>query len=409
MTRRSVIVGAGHGGSQLSVSLRQEGYDGEIVLVSDEPDLPYHRPPLSKSYLKSPDAGGLVLRAENAYRDANVELVSGVRAIKIDAAAQTVELSDGQVLPYSELVLATGARARIPDLPGVDLEGVVTLRTIMDARSIRERIDSIDSVAIVGGGFIGMEMAHSFVGLGKKVTLIEAAPRVLARSVAPIVSAHVERRSREAGIDILTDVQLAGLEGENGRVSAVTTSDGRTIAADLVVLGIGAIPNVELARDAGLLLDNGIVVNESLQSSAAGIWAIGDCVSYDHKQAKRRVRLESVQNATDQARHLARVLVGRETAYDEVAWFWSDQGDMKLQTAGLCFDADRALVSGSPEDNAFSVYHFRGDELIAVDSVNKPADHMVARRLLAAGVSPTEADIAAGPQRMKELSGGRAR
>jgi 3-phenylpropionate/trans-cinnamate dioxygenase ferredoxin reductase subunit len=405
MSNRCVIIGAGHGGSQAAVSLRQEGYDGEIVLISDERDLPYHRPPLSKTFLKSSDADGLMLRAQAVYDDNRITLELGVRADAIDVGAKTVTLSDGRVLEWSDLIIATGARARMPDLPGIDLAGVVTLRTIDDARTIRDKMASAQNVAIVGGGFIGMEMAHSCKLMGKDVTLIEAAPRVLARSVAPIVSTHVEQRSRAAGIDVMTGVGLEEITGADGRATGVRLGDGRTVAADLVVLGIGAVANVELAQDAGIELDNGIVVDGAMRTSAPHVYAIGDCVSFEHKQSGRRLRLESVQNATDQARHVAAVIAGKGDDYAQVPWFWSDQGDMKLQTAGLALDTDETIVSGEPQANSFSVYHFAGKVLVAVDSINRPADHMIARRLLAAGISPTTQDIADGAARLKELAG----
>ncbi|WP_113156594.1 NAD(P)/FAD-dependent oxidoreductase [Nitratireductor sp. OM-1] len=403
MVERCIIVGGGHGGSQAAVSLRQEGYSGEIVLVSDEKDLPYHRPPLSKSYLKTPDGEGLVLRTEAVYRDNAVELELGVHAERIDVDGKRLIVADGRELGFTDLVLATGARARMPQLPGMEFDGIVTLRTMEDARRIRAAMPMVENVVIVGGGFIGMEMAHSCIGLGKSVTLIEAAPRVLARSVAPVVSAHVEERSRSAGIDLITSAQLAAIHGEGGKVVAVSTADGRRFDADMVVMGIGAVPNVELAAEAGLEVANGVVVDPNLRSSAPHIYAIGDCVSFDHHQLGERVRLESVQNATDHARHIARVLTGGGRPYAEVAWFWSDQGDMKIQTAGLAAGADSLIVSGASEDNAFSVYHFRGEKLVAVDSINRPADHMIARRLLGAGINPSAADIAEGAQRLKQL------
>ncbi|PWK61772.1 FAD-dependent oxidoreductase [Aminobacter sp. AP02] len=404
MEERCIIVGAGHAGSQAAVSLRQEGYLGEIILIDDEADIPYHKPPLSKAYLKAPDASSLVLRPEAVYRDNSIELLLGAHVSTICVDDRKLALSDGRQIGWTDLILATGARARIPDLVGVGARGVVSLRSIADARLIRDMMAGIDNVVIVGGGFIGMEMAHSCSVLGKKVTLIEAAPRVLGRSVAEVVSTHVKARSRAAGIDVFTGVQVAAFEEKDGRIEAVRTVDGRRFEAEMVVLGVGAVPNVELAIEAGLAVDNGIVVDSHLRSSAPHVYAIGDCAIYNHHHVGRRIRLESVQNATDQARHVARSIAGRPGPYRDVAWFWSDQGDMKLQTAGLSFDADRHFTSGNPEENAFSVYHFQGTRLLAVDSVNRPADHMIARRLLAAGVSPTEADIAAGPQHLKQLA-----
>ncbi|MCO7736557.1 NAD(P)/FAD-dependent oxidoreductase [Brucella intermedia] len=403
MDERCIIIGAGHAGSQAAISLRQEGYAGEIVLINDETDIPYHKPPLSKSYLKAPEGGGLVLRPESAYRDNNIEMMFGHRVDAVSIADKKATLDDGRVLSWSELIFATGARARIPNLSGVELDGVFTLRRMEDARRIAAAMPSVENVVIIGGGFIGLEMAHSAIALGKKTVLIEAAPRVLGRSVATHISAHVEARSRAASITVLTGLGVTAIEGEKGRVTGVEAADGTIFPADMVVIGTGAVPNVELAVMAGLAIDNGIVVDENLRTSASHVYAIGDCVSYDHFQAGRRVRLESVQNATDQAKHVARTIVGREAPFREIAWFWSDQGDMKLQTAGLSFDADRHILSGNPEENAFSIFHFAGDRLLAVDSINRPADHMIARRLLAAGISPNEADIAAGAARLKEM------
>lgn len=403
MDNRCIIIGAGHAGSQAAISLRQEGYVGEIVLINDEQDIPYHKPPLSKSYLKAPESGILVLRPENTYRDNNIEMLFGRRVDGVSLTDKTITLDEGTVLAWSELVFATGARARIPDVSGADLDGVVTLRRLSDARHMAEMMPNVQNVVIIGGGFIGLEMAHSAIALGKKTVLIEAAPRVLGRSVATHISAHVEARSRAADITLLTGLGVTSIVGENGRVTGVTAADGTVYPADMVVLGTGAVPNVELAIQAGLSIDNGIVVDEHLRTSVEHVYAIGDCVSYDHFHAGRRVRLESVQNATDQAKHVARSIVGRGTPFRDVAWFWSDQGDMKLQTAGLSFDADRHILSGNLEDNAFSVFHFAGDRLVAVDSINRPADHMIARRLLAAGINPTEEDIAAGAARLKEL------
>nr|WP_312967948.1 FAD/NAD(P)-binding oxidoreductase [Brucella intermedia] len=403
MDERCIIIGAGHAGSQAAISLRQEGYAGEIILINDETDIPYHKPPLSKSYLKAPEGGGLVLRPESAYRDNNIEMMFGYRVDAVSIADKTVTLDDGRILSWSELIFATGARARIPNLSGVELDGVFTLRRMEDARRIAAAMPSVENVVIIGGGFIGLEMAHSAIALGKKTVLIEAAPRVLGRSVATHISAHVEARSRAASITVLTGLGVTAIEGEKGSVTGVEAADGTIFPADMVVIGTGAVPNVELAVMAGLAIDNGIVVDENLRTSASHVYAIGDCVSYDHFQAGRRVRLESVQNATDQAKHVARTIVGREAPFREIAWFWSDQGDMKLQTAGLSFDADRHILSGNPEENAFSIFHFAGDRLVAVDSINRPADHMIARRLLAAGISPSEADIAAGAARLKEM------
>jgi len=400
---RVIIVGAGHGGSQAAASLRQEGYSGRIALVNDETELPYHKPPLSKAFLKSPDGGSQMLRPESFYRENEVDLVFGRRVAKIDRQTGTVVLDDGASLPFTHVVLATGSRPRLPPIDGLALEGVFTLRNFADAGRIRQATEAAGSAVVVGGGFIGMEIAHTLAGLGKHVTLLEMAPRVLGRSVAPAISSYADSRARQAGIDVRIETGVAGIEGANGHVDAVRLADGTRVPADLVVLGTGVVPNVELAAEAGLQIANGIVVDEAMRTADPRILALGDAASFYHWHAARPVRLESVQNASDQAKHAARTITGRASPYREVPWFWSDQGDIKLQTAGLSFEADRFVASGNPEDNAFSVWHFSGPRLLAVDSINRAADHMIARRLLAAGVSPTDADIAAGAPRLKEL------
>lgn len=401
---RVIIVGAGHGGSQAAASLRQEGFAGRISLVNDETELPYHKPPLSKTFLKTPDGGSQMLRPESFYRDNDVDLVFGRRVASIDRQAGTVALDDGSSLPFSHVILATGARPRLPQIEGVALDGVFALRNFADAGRIRQRTEAAQSAVIVGGGFIGMEIAHTLAGLGKQVTLLEMAPRILGRSVAPAISAHADTRARAAGIDLRVGTGVAGIEGSNGHVEAVRLADGSRIPADLVILGTGVVPNVELAAEAGLEICNGIAVDEAMRTADPRILALGDAASFHHWHARRPVRLESVQNASDQAKHAARTITGRAGAYRDVPWFWSDQGDIKLQTTGLSFDADRFVVSGNPDDNAFSVWHFAGPRLVAVDSINRAADHMIARRLLAAGVDPTDADIAAGAPRLKELA-----
>lgn len=384
-----VIVGAGHGGSQAAISLRQEGYDGPLALVCEETDLPYHKPPLSKTFLKTPDAALQPLRGEKAYEDNAVTLRLGTRVEAIDAPARRLSLRGAAPIGFDRLVLATGARPRRLAVPGHDLDGVFYLRSSHDARLLRDAIPAAGSAVVIGGGFIGLEAAASLAQLGKEVTVIETAGRLLGRAVAGAVSSHMAAMHRALGVRLLTDASVERIEGVR-RVAAVVTGAGKRIGADLVIVGIGAEPAVELAGQAGLACDNGVVVDADagFTASAPLIHAIGDCAAYGHWQADRRLRLESVQNATDHARHMARALVGNRASYRDVPWFWSDQGPVKLQMAGLSFGADRQVISGSPEAGGFSVYHFRGERLMAVDSVNRPGDHMLARRMLAAGFSP---------------------
>lgn len=397
-----VIVGAGHAGSQCAASLREAGYKGTVTLISDEAETPYHKPPLSKAFLKDPQAGPQVLRAESFYADHGIELLQRHGVEAIDCAARQIHCTGGLTRTYDHLVLATGTRPRIPDLAGVELKGVFALRSLDDAIRLRNAAAAANGVVIIGGGFIGMEAAFTLAGLGKSVTVVEAAPRILGRAVAPVISKHVHARAEATGVRILTGTMPENIEGD-GSVSAVRVSTGELLPADLVVIGIGVIPNTELAEAAGIACDNGILVDARMRTSDPNILAIGDCCNFHHWQADRAVRLESVQNATDQAKQAAKTIMGGEEEYREVPWFWSDQGDMKLQMVGLSFDPDRYLISGNPEENAFAVYHFADDRLIAVDTVNRPADHMLGRKFIEAGFTPPDADILEGPAKLKQL------
>jgi 3-phenylpropionate/trans-cinnamate dioxygenase ferredoxin reductase component len=397
-----VIIGAGHGGSQAAVSLRQEGYDGPLTLISEEPDVPYHKPPLSKAFLKTPNMAPTVLRAESIYADNRITLRLSTRVEAIDLRSRQLTLAGGTSQWFDRLVLATGARARRLPVPGHDLPGVFYLRTASDARALRAALADAQSVVVIGGGFVGLEAAASVAGLGREVTVIEAMDRLLARVVAPAMSARMAELHASLGVRLLLGKAVARIDGEK-RVSAVVTAEGERLAADMVIVGIGAVPDIALAEAAGLACDNGIVVGADLQTPVPGVYAIGDCAAYPHWQAGKRLRLEAVQNATDHARHVARGIVGKRADYREVPWFWSDQGPAKLQMVGLAIGADRQVISGSVENLAFSLWHFRGTQLLAVDSINRAAEHMLGRRMLAAGFSPDDALIAAGPAAMKAV------
>ncbi|MGO4833267.1 NAD(P)/FAD-dependent oxidoreductase, partial [Rhizobiaceae sp. 2RAB30] len=387
MAKGVVIVGAGHGGAQAAASLRQEGYEGPVTLVSDETDVPYHKPPLSKAFLKTAGLEPQILRSENFYRDHAIELGLGVRVDAIDPARRTIAFERGGELGFDHLILATGARPRRLDVRGAGLDGVFYLRSARDARALRDAAVAAGTVVVVGGGFIGLEVAASLTLLGKRVGVIEAAPRLLGRAVAATVSTHAAALQAELGTCVLTSTGVERILGDR-KVSGVVTSTGETLAADLVIVGVGAEPNTELAAQAGLVCDNGITVDAHLQTSRPGIYAIGDCAAFEHWQAGRRLRLESVQNATDQARHVAGAIVGRQAGYREIPWFWSDQGPTKLQMVGLSIGADRQVLNGAPEDKAFSIYHFQGSRLLAVDSGTGRGGHRLGRRLRAAGFEP---------------------
>ena len=389
-----VIVGGGHGGSQIAASLREKGYEGKLTLVTAEPDLPYQRPPLSKAYLKTLDHDLLPLRPESFYLKNDIDLRLATLATAIDQRAGALKLADGSSLPFDRLALAPGARPRVPAIEGINLDGVFYLRDAADARVLRERLHQAENVVVVGGGFIGLEIAATARLLGKSVSVLEAADRLMGRVVAPEISRHFLNLHRGWGSDVRLDTPIGCIIGEAGSVVAVETASGARIAADIVVIGIGVVANVELAADAGLTIDNGILVDLFLVTSAPNIVAVGDCVSFDHWQLGRPVRLESVQNAVDQGKSAAATLLGNRQSYREVPWFWSDQGDVKLQMVGLSTDATTSVLRGKPDDGAFSVFHYSQDRLAAIDSVNRAGDHMVGRRLMAAGLALTQEQAA---------------
>jgi 3-phenylpropionate/trans-cinnamate dioxygenase ferredoxin reductase component len=384
-----IVVGGGHGGSQVTASLRSEGYDGALTLVTAEPDIPYQRPPLSKAFLKEPAHALLPLRPESFYQKNDIRLMLSTEAVAVERQTRTLILADGRALPFDRLVLAPGARPRMPAIEGLGLANVFALRVAEDARRIRERLYAASDVVVVGGGFIGLEIAATARLLGKTVTVLEAVDRLMGRVVAPEISAYFLALHRGWGSDVRLGTPVGRIVGDSaGSAAAVETASGDRIPADMVVIGIGVVPNVELAKSAGLAIDNGVVVDDYMASSEAEVLAIGDCAAFQHWELGRRIRLESVQNAVDQAKTAAKTLVGKCEPFRDVPWFWSDQGDVKLQMAGLPFNATRSVRRGNPESGSFSVFHFEGERLVAVDSVNRAADHMVGRRLIGAGISP---------------------
>ncbi len=396
-----VIIGAGHAGVQAAASLREEGYDGPVTLVGDENELPYHKPPLSKTFIKDPAAQPQMLRAEIFYANNHIDLRLGASVERIDLSARRLELAGGAALPFDAAILATGSRPRELKLAGAELAGVLSLRSVADARAIRELSAAIEDVVILGGGFIGLEIAATLRLGGRNVTVVEAQERLLGRAVAPAISAHVRQRLEAMGIRVLTQTTIERLEGDNGHVSATLNSHGERMPARMVIVGIGVVPNVELAEAAGLTLSNGVRVDGQLRSSRPEILAIGDVANYRHLFSGADVRLESVQNATDHARLAARTIMGHDGHYDSVPWFWSDIGDMKLQMVGLAGASDRTVVVGDVADNKFSVYHYFGTRLIAIESVNRPADHMLGRKMLGAGFSPRAETVTAGAEALK--------
>jgi len=376
-----VIAGAGHAGVQAAASLREDGFDGEIVLISDEKDLPYQRPPLSKAFLKGEmDIHGLPLRGEAYFRDQRIDLRLGVSAMRIDRTAQRVETSDGKTIGYGHLILATGARRRRLEAPGAELPGVFYLRTIADATRIRERLAPGRGVVVIGAGFIGLEIAATAANLGADVTVVEIA-RPMGRAVSTVMSDFFLKAHAGFGAKVRIGRGLTAITGA-GKAEAVALTDGEVLPAELVIVGVGVAAEDQLARDCGLECMNGVVVDAHLQTSDPAISAIGDCADFPHAALGFRTRLESIQNAVDQAKCVASRLVGKPMPYDALAWFWSDQGDLKLMIAGLPHGVDTWVVRGDPAARAFSTFGFRDGRLAVVESVNRAADHAAAKRII---------------------------
>ena len=391
-----LIVGAGHAGFQVAASLRQHGYAERICLINDEAHLPYQRPPLSKAYLKGegrPDS--LMFRPDKFYRDQHVELISD-RAAFIDRPAQRLLLASGSLLDYGHLVLATGARNRLLDLPNANLDDVRYLRILDESEALRQRIHSARHVVVIGAGFIGLEFAATARAKGLEVDVVELGTRVMARAVTAEISEYFQERHVAAGIRVHLGVQATSIENNGDSVAGVSLSDGRHIEADLVVVGVGVLPNVELAAEAGLAVASGIIVDEHLLTSDPNVSAIGDCALFASPRFGGSLRLESVQNATDHARCVAARLTGEAKVYDGLPWFWSDQGDDKLQIAGLTTGYDSVVVRGDREARSFSAFCYKSGQLVGIESVNRAADHVFGRKLLGMNRS-VEPDRVADP------------
>ena len=390
-----IIVGAGHAGFQLAASLRQHGFEGAITLIGDEGALPYQRPPLSKEYLDGKIGLDLLLmRPETFYHDHRIEYLPGTAVSEIDRAAKTVRLASGERLGYGHLVLATGARNRVPALPGIELDGVCYLRTLAETDLLRDRLAAADNIVVIGAGFIGLEFAAVARGNGKSVHIVELTERAMGRVVSVDTSRFFAEAHRGTGVLFSFGAQAARIAGRNGRVDHVELADGARLPADLVLVSIGVVPNGELAAAAGLAVANGIVVNGELLTADLNISAIGDCAAFPcHHAAGQPTRLEAVQNAADHARCVADRIVGKPHPYGALPWFWSEQGKLRLQIAGLTAGHDRTVPRGTVESGEFSVFCYKGGTLLGVESVNRPADHAHARRLLAGGrsVTPEEA------------------
>lgn len=377
-----LIIGAGQAAAQAVQSLRAEGFAGPIRIFGDEPYAPYQRPPLSKKFLAGEIGYDRVeLKGQDFYAQSGVETHWGTRVTEIDRKNKRILTADGREYPYGKLLLATGSRVRELNVPGFDLKGVHYLRNIDDVKAIQDHFREGAKMVVVGGGYIGLEVAAVAAKRGIDVTVLETADRVLARVVDPIVSQFYERVHREAGVKIETGVTVSGFEGTD-RITAVTSGEGKKYLCDFVVVGIGIIPNTALAVEAGLEVENGIVVDEFCRTSDPDICAAGDCTSHPNAVYGRRIRLESVHNAIEQGKTAAATLAGKEKPYDQVPWFWSDQYDLKLQIVGLSAGYTEAVVRGDPENSrSFAVFYLKDGVLVAVDAVNRAPEFMMAKIL----------------------------
>lgn len=380
-----VIIGAGQAGAQTLISLRQSGFDGTISLIGDEPALPYQRPPLSKKFLAGDmEKAQLFFRPQAFYDKENIALYLGQRAEKIDPAAKIVTLADGTELTYTQLMLSTGSRPRTLPMASTDCSNLFAIRTIADIEAIRPHFTAGKKLVIIGGGYIGLETAAVAQQMGLDTIIIEAAERLLARVASQQIADFFARLHNEKGVQIINNMQVTEFAKQNNetQISEVRLSNGHTLAADLVVVGIGIVPNVELAESAGLKIDNGIVVDEFARTSIADIYAGGDCTQHPNALLGRRLRLESVQNAIAQGKTVAAHILGQAKPYAEIPWFWSDQYDIKLQMAGLASDYDRIILRGDDKTHSFALFYFNKTQLIAADAINRPAEFMAAKKLI---------------------------
>ena len=408
MIQDVVILGAGQAGLQVASSLRESGFGGRIRLLGDEPYPPYQRPPLSKTFLSGAAAeDALFMQEESCFADQGIDFFAGARAVAIDRANSRVDLASGPPVPYGHLVLATGARNRqLPCVEGA-MAGVVSIRTLDDSRRLKRALAGARRVVVVGAGFLGLEVATVAIAAGCAVDVLEAGPTALGRVVSAPMSRAFQRRHAAAGVRFRFADSVVAIHAGHGTASGVELGGGTRIAADLILIAIGVVPNAELAAAAGLAVHDGIVVDEFLLTEDPAISAIGDCACFPYAaDAGRMVRLESVQNAVDQARCVAQRLTGHAARYDQVPLFWSDQAGARLQIAGIAQPGDAAVTRGDPDGAGFSVFRYHGDRLVAVESVNRLPDHMQARRLLKARVSPAPEEAANPAFDLKSLLAG---
>lgn len=397
-----VIIGAGHAAGQAAASLRQEKYTGPITIIGDEAHLPYQRPPLSKAYLSgSQEVDRVYLRAEKFYQEKEIDLKLSTRATAIDPDAKAVELEDGSKIDYDKLLISTGSRPRLLNIPGSDLGGIHYLRTIDDVDGIRADMHEGANLVIVGGGYIGLEVAAVGVEQGLNVHVLEMEDRILQRVTTPTMSKYYDELHRGRGVQIHTNTGVTGFSGD-AKVQKVMCGDTE-FAADMVIVGIGIVPNIELAEAAGIICDNGIVVDDHCQTSNPDIYAAGDCTNHPNALLDRRLRLESVPNAMDQARTSASNMLGGDKSYAAIPWFWSDQYELKLQMVGFSADGNREVMRGDMASNQFAVFYLKDNTVVAADTVNSPKEFMLCKQLV--GKEADSAVLADSTSDLKSLLG----
>ena len=400
-----LVIGGGQAAAQATASLRLWGYEGGLRLIGDEEALPYQRPPLSKAYLKGEmDEERLYFKPADWYEAQNVEVSLNTRATAIDRSARMVALSDGASAPYDALLLATGSRPRPLPLAGATLKGVHELRDLRDVDGLKSQVTTGKNMVIVGAGYIGLEAAAVARQLGANVTVLEMAPRVLARVTSPVMSEFYTQIHQKYGVNIMTNARLETLDGEDGRIKSATLADGTSLPADIVLIGIGILPNQELAAEAGIACKNGILVDEDARTNDPRIFAAGDCTVRPLVHYGRTGRLESVHNAIEQGKLAAAAIVGRDRPKLDVPWFWSDQYDVKLQIAGLSQDYDAHVLRGEPSSGHFAVFYFRTGKLIAVDAVNAAPEFIVAKKMIISGQTLAPEQLQDTSVSMKELA-----
>ena len=397
-----VIIGAGHAAGQAAASLRQEKYTGPITIIGDEAHLPYQRPPLSKAYLSgSQEVDRVYLRAEKFYQEKEIDLKLSTRATAIDPDAKAVELEDGSKIDYDKLLISTGSRPRLLNIPGSDLGGIHYLRTIDDVDGIRADMHEGANLVIVGGGYIGLEVAAVGIEQGLNVHVLEMEDRILQRVTTPTMSKYYDQLHKGRGVQIHTNTGVTGFSGD-AKVQKVMCGDTE-FAADMVIVGIGIVPNIELAEAAGIICDNGIVVDDHCQTSNPDIYAAGDCTNHPNALLDRRLRLESVPNAMDQARTSASNMLGGDKSYAAIPWFWSDQYELKLQMVGFSADGNREVMRGDMASNQFAVFYLKDNTVVAADTVNSPKEFMLCKQLV--GKEADSAVLADSTSDLKSLLG----